>query len=190
MTDIYGPRIDIGQTFKTECGERVLIQLCPYAILMKKKFFCPWKERYNDLYTNPYRADSPIPQKCPVTNGICYTVQEVEAYNRQHGITSVKENFECKKEPKKMQKDLIKEAKRMGQEYIAVDDMVAVTVNYMGSGSKWDAIGRKNTFLARVECFTENGITFDLSKPFNSRQVTLTYSDISVISHAKGMDEC
>lgn len=170
MTDKYGKRIDVGQTFKASNGPVVLKYLCPYAILMEHKFYCPFKEE-----------DVRKPSLCPMcrsvvngTTGVCYTVQELVYFNQEHGI----QNILCK-EVKEMDKSEIKEARKTPDgNCVTVDDIVEVSLGYMGKQDIYDKLGRRNIFQARIVSFESDCIVFDLSTPFKSNQVDAHYNDI------------
>lgn len=167
-----GRRIDVGQTIKSKYGPVVLLYLCPHALLTERGFYCPYKDGTNKC-NNISTTD-----RCD----ICYTVQELEYYNKEHGTHTV---FE--KESNILNTTEIKEARRMPTgNCVSVDDIVEVTVCYIGGDSLYVKLGRRNTFKARVVSFEDDLIVLDLSTPYNSNQVYIPYNLIKTIKTEEG----
>jgi hypothetical protein len=86
------------------------------------------------------------------------------------------------KEVNNMEKNEIKEARRTPDgNCVAVDDIVEVSVGYVGGQSLYDKVGRRNTFKARIVSFESGSIVFDLSTSFRSNQVGINYSTIKAM---------
>ena len=179
MTDKFGKRIDVGQPFKTTGGPVVLKYLCPYAILMERKFYCPFKNEDGRGYT-----------ACPMSNievdgqkGVCYITQELAHYNKEHGIQTMT------KEVNIMDKAEIKEAIRTPDgNFVAVDDIVEVTINY--STDLYRRLDNRKTFRARIAAITTNGFSFDYSEYFKSKTIELPFSSIKTVRACEEVAKC
>ena len=105
----------------------------------------------------------------PEVEKMCYD-------NQEHGIQAMT------KEVNNMEKTEIKEARRTPDgNCVAVDDIVEVSVGYIGGQGLYDKVGRRNTFKARIVSFESECIVFDLSTSFRSNQVDINYSTIKAM---------
>ena len=81
-----------------------------------------------------------------------------------------------------MDKTEIKEARRTPDgNCVAIDDIVEVSVGYIGGQGLYDKVGRRNTFKARIVSFESECIVFDLSTAFRSNQVDINYGTIKAM---------
>lgn len=76
-----------------------------------------------------------------------------------------------------VKQDEIKPAKKINNDYVAVDDLVVVRVAAL-DGALHKMLNGEKTFIARVARFEHDHMHFDVSKPYVSCIITIKYQDI------------
>lgn len=78
----------------------------------------------------------------------------------------------------------IKEARRLGNTYVAIDDIVSITVGYTHN-EVYQKLNSKRAIVGRVHAFYNDNLSLDTSERYKSDGVTIQYTDITGIEIIK-----